>query len=234
MLTLLFSPTYAITGNSTSDSTPYIGVVVLFSDAARQQPIGYSTGIFISPTVVLTAGHSTLGVAAVSVCFDQGPISYSIQNGQIVYSGDSPVYNGIPIPYPAYAASVIAGSTNGNKQFSTSDVGVIILDRPVTDVTEFATLPPVGIVDTLPIKTNLQVVGYGVQEQITPKNNGPYNSWVGSISRNTAIVQLLSTSFQGSDDYIRCTANPVKTKEALLSVTQAVQYYTTQTAAVKV
>ncbi len=79
MLTILFSPTYAITGNSTSDSPPYVGVVVLFSDAARQQPIGYSTGILVSPTVVLTAGHSTLGVAAVSVCFDKGPISYSIK-----------------------------------------------------------------------------------------------------------------------------------------------------------
>ena len=76
----LFSSTaYAITGNSTPDSTPYVGVVVLFSDEARQIPIGYCSGFLISPTVMITAGHSLLNVAAVSVCFDKGPISYAIK-----------------------------------------------------------------------------------------------------------------------------------------------------------
>ena len=50
MLTSLGSTTYAITGNYKPDTTPYVGVVVLFSDSARQQPISYSTGILISTT----------------------------------------------------------------------------------------------------------------------------------------------------------------------------------------
>ena len=46
----LFSNTaVAITGNFQPDKTPYVGVVVLFSDTARQNPIGYCSGFLISP-----------------------------------------------------------------------------------------------------------------------------------------------------------------------------------------
>ena len=212
IMTMLGSTTYAITGNYKPDSTPYVGIVVLFSDSARQQPISYSTGILISPTLVLTAGHSIIGGVAASVCFDQGPISYSLQNGQIAYSGNAQVYNGFPFPYPEYASAVVTGAANGNQIFSVSDIGLIVLDKPVEGITNFATLPKAGFVDTLPMKSDLQVVGYGVQYQVTPKNNGPANSWTGTLSRNSAQVQLLSNNFQGSDKYIRCTANPAQDK----------------------
>lgn len=205
-------PTYAITGNYEPDSTPYVGIVVLFSDTARQQPIGYCTGILISPTVVLTAGHGTIEAAAASVCFDQGPISYSVENGQLVYSGSYTVYDGTPITYPEYAQSLAAGATNGNQFLSTSDVGVIILDKPVESVTSFPTLPQAGFDDMLPARTTLQVIGYGVQYQVVPKNNGILASWSGTVSRNTAQVQLLSTNFQGSNDYLKCSANPSQNK----------------------
>ena len=128
---------YGITGNYHQDSTPYVGVVVLFSDTARQQPIGYSSGFLLSPTVMVTAGHSLINAAAVSVCFDKGPISYSIENGKIVYQGTSAIYNGVPVPYPGYVPVM-----SGNKEFSTSDIGLIILDQPVSGITVFPTLPP--------------------------------------------------------------------------------------------
>jgi hypothetical protein len=54
-LTLFNSAADGITGNFKPDSTPYVGVVVLFSDSARTNPIGYCSGVLVSPTVMLTA-----------------------------------------------------------------------------------------------------------------------------------------------------------------------------------
>jgi hypothetical protein len=38
------------------------------------------------------------------------------------------------------------------------------------------------------------------------------NSWTGTLSRNTAQVELLSTHFAGSDKYLRLTANAAQNK----------------------
>jgi len=211
-LAMLSGGVYGITGNYKPVSTPYVGVVVLFSDVARTNPIGYSSGILISPTVMLTAGHSTLGVVAVSVCFDKGPIDYSIQNGQIVYPSTEVIYNGIPITYPEYESSIVAGSNQGNHLFSSSDLGLIKLDTPVKEVTNFPTLPTAGFADTLSANTNLEVIGYGVQFQVTPRNNGVQNSWTGTLSQNSAQTQLISGNFAGSDRYLKLTTNPSQDK----------------------
>ncbi len=212
VLVTLSGSVYGITGNYKPDSTPYVGIVVLFSDAARTNPTGYCSGVLISPTVMLTAGHGTFGAAAVSVCFDKGPISYSIQNGKLVYPSNEVIYNGTPITYPEYALSVISGANKGNNLFSSSDIGLIILDTPVKEVTEFPSLPPAGFTETLPAKTNLQVIGYGAQFQLTPKNGGVVNSWTGTISCNSAQTQLIPGNFAGSDKYLKLTANPSQGK----------------------
>jgi len=212
VLSLFTSTAYGISGNFTPDSTPYVGVVVLFSDTARTNPIGYCSGFLVSPTVMLTAGHCTFGAAAVSVCFDKGPIDYSIQNGKIVYSGKEIIYAGRPLTYPEYTRSVLAGTNNGEHILSCSDLGLIILNKPVKGVTNFPTLPQTGFVDTIDIKTNLNEVGYGAQFQVTPKDNGIINSWEGTLSCNTATAQLVSGSFAGSDKYLRLTANPSQGK----------------------
>lgn len=208
LLSTLSGTVYGITGNFQADSTSYVGVVVLFRDAAREVPIGYCTGFLISPTIMITAGHSCVDAAAVSVCFDQGPISYTIQDGKIVYSTTEPIYNGTPTAYPEYLQSLIAG----NHALDSSDVGVIVLDEPVTTVTTYAILPKPGVVDELPVKTSLKVVGYGLQYQINPKNNGPANSWVGYVARNAAQVKLLSGNFAESSRYIKCSANSAQNK----------------------
>jgi hypothetical protein len=206
-LALFASTTYGITGNFTSDSTPYTGVVVLFSDAARQQPIGFCSGFLLSPTVMVTAGHSLVNAAAVSVCFDKGPITYAIEDGKIVYNGASAIYNGAAVAYPGYVPAM-----SGNQEFSTSDIGIIILDQPVSGVTVFPTLPIAGFADTLPAKTNLQVVGYGYQYQINPRNDGVMNSWTGTLSCNSAVAQLSPANFVGNDKYLKLTANPSQGK----------------------
>jgi hypothetical protein len=211
VLTSFFASAYAITGNYQPDSTPYVCIVVLFSDAAKTQAISYSSGVLISPNVVLTAGHSVAGGVVASVCFDQGPITFAIdETGKISYQTDQPVYSGDPIPYPDYLASLVAG-TKDSKVLQTSDVGLIILNTPVQEVTSFPKLPSANFADTLATKVELQVIGYGVQHQNTPRGHN-VNTWVGSLSRNSATVQLLSTNFQGSDNYLKCTANAAQGK----------------------
>ncbi len=206
-LALFVNTAYGITGSSSSDSTPYTGVVVLFSDVDRTQTIGFCSGFLVSPTVMLTAGHSLINVATVSVCFDKGPISYAIIEGKIVYYGTDTVYNGVPVQYPGYIPDM-----SGNNEFSTSDIGLIILDKSVSGITVFPKLPTVGFADTLPAKTDLRAVGYGFQYQITPRNDGVMNSWTGTLSCSSAIAQLSPANFAGSDKYLRLTANAAQGK----------------------
>jgi hypothetical protein len=206
----LFSGTAtAITGNPAPDQTPYVGIVVLFSDAARQQPIGYCSGFLLSPTVMVTAGHSFVGVQAVSVCFDKH-ISYAIDDGKLVYYGTSTIYDGTPVSYPQFNP-ILAG----NSELATSDIGLITLDQPVATVTVFPELPTAGFTDSLVAKTDLQIVGYGFQYQTTPRNTGVANSWRGTLSQNSATAQMLAANFEGSDKYLKLTANPSQGKGAV-------------------
>jgi hypothetical protein len=205
-LLTLSSTAYGITGNYQPDLTPYVGVVVLFNDDGN--PIGYCSGVLITSNVMLTAGHSTFGATTASVCFEKGPITYTVQNGKIVLPNGETIYNGDLITYPEYEISVINGLNKGNSLYSSSDLGVIVLEKPVTEVTTYANLPPAGIADTLDKKTDLKVLGYGFQTQIAPKNNGVENSWVGTISCNSAQTQLVSCK----DKYLKLSANPSQGK----------------------
>jgi len=204
LLTMFCGSAYAITGNYQLDSTPYVGVVVFFN--ALQQPICYCSGTLISPTVMLTAGHGTYGASFAVVCFDQGPFSYSIQNGELTYYGTAPLYTGVTITYPSYALNAAAGA-KAKDALSVSDLGVVILDRPVQGVTKFPTLPTVNFDDKLSVGTSLKIIGYGVNDP-TAVPTGGLTSWDGTLARNSAQVQLLSDHFAGHNKYIRCTTDP--------------------------
>jgi len=195
---------YAITGNYHIDSTPYVGIVVFFN--ALQQPISYCSGTLISPTVMLTAGHGTYGASFALVCFDKGPFDYSIQNGVATYYGTAPLYMGVPITFPSYAQNEAAGA-KAKYALSVSDLGVVILDRPVQGVTKFPTLPNVNFDDKLSAGTSLKIIGYGVNDP-TAVPPADFTSWSGTLARNSAHVQLLSDHFDGSNKYIKCTTDP--------------------------
>lgn len=195
----------AITGNSQTDSTPYVCIVVLFSDAARTNPISIGTGVLISPTIVVTAGHCVIGGEAVSVCFDQHPTVTKTATG-MTYSTTEPIYNGTATAYPPYVASILAGA-KPSQALQSSDVAVIQLDEEVKEVSSYPDLPTADYADNLKAGTTLQVSGYGVQEQIQPKN-----TWIGNFQRSSATVNLLSGNFQGSDNYLKCSANQAQGK----------------------
>jgi hypothetical protein len=202
---------YGITGNIQSDTSPYVCVVVLFG-SDQDNPIGYCSGVLISPKVVLTAGHSTLNADAASVCFDKDSIKYDIVNGEIVYTGNKPIYTGTPHTFPEYETIIDSGEPKGSNIFSKSDIGLIVLDKPVEGIDNFPKLPTEGFSSMLAAKTYLKVIGYGAQFQTTPRNGGVKNSWIGTISCNSALTQLIPGNFAGNDKYLRLTANPSQNK----------------------
>lgn len=133
----------------TNNEYPYVGLVV-FYDAAGA-PSHRCTGTLLSDTVFLTAGHCTFGMARAQVWFDQ----------QVRRSGGYPYTGGelgTPHTHPGY---------DEFRTFpNTSDVGVVVLDRPTT-ISGRGTFPTLGALDGVDARTaRFVAVGYGLQEVI--------------------------------------------------------------------
>ena len=196
---------YAITGNSQPDSIhSFVGLVVFYTldTSGNKIPVSFSSGILLSPTVVLTAAHACATQSAI-VCFDPGPILWSIQNGELQVVGVTSTYEGTAYPHPGYVINV-AGK-KGLPEFIHNDLAIIILKEPVSSsvVSAYGELPTeAGFVDTLPKKTDVTIVGYGFQN---PREPGP-------IMRNCAWARTVSGNFAWSDEFLRCSANPSQGK----------------------
>jgi hypothetical protein len=155
------STAYAISyGEPDGDEHPYVGVVGIYDTSGQFLTRG--SGVLISPTVVLTAGH-------VAFAAQQGLVRVSFESdlSQFVdppaYNDTAWValsYNGTPYAHPSY-------DDNWSGYPNTYDVGVIVLDEPVYMDT-YGQLPDIGVLDMLATKRGLQdriftVVGYGFQ-----------------------------------------------------------------------
>jgi hypothetical protein len=73
----------------------------------------------------------------------------------------------------------------------------------------FAVLPTVGLVDTLPMKTAIDIVGYGVQGFI--RGGGPPQQVFTAI-RFFAPSELIQSNNKQSDEFIKLTQNPAQGK----------------------
>jgi hypothetical protein len=203
-------PTLAITGNfQPSTSRSCVGLVVFYSSDAdgSRVPEAVCSGVLISPTVLLTAAHACV-TDSVLVCFDMGPITWSFENGQLQFQGVTSIYDGIAYPNPGFAMNL--DGKKGMPYVVTNDVAVVILNQPVPTsvVGDYGVLPEIGLVDTLRVNTAVELVGYGMQQQTTPKKGDLENSWTGFLMRNSAQAKTLSTNFAWSDEFLRCSANP--------------------------
>ena len=193
---------YAITnGQPDGNNHPYVGLLV-FDDASG--PAWRCSGALIGPNLVLTAGHCTDGAVAARVWF----ASDVTGNPDYPYGGPSAI-EGKPYTYPGFCI----GCGNGLPGFDTGDVGVVVLAKkvPKSTVSVYATLPKAGLVDTLAMKTAVDLVGYGVQvkEQIP---GSPYDRWTGDLRRLAATSQLDAADFVQSDQFIKLSANPGQDK----------------------
>ena len=162
---------------------PYVGI------ALQPAPGGgffVCSGSFISPTRFLTAAH----------CFDPAV-------GVLVSPANKP-------PFPVVPGTVhndpdwCLGCGSGLPGFDTHDVAVIALDAPVF-LTQYASLPTAGLVDTLPMKQSVDIVGYGVQGFI---RGGGKPQDIFTAVRYFAPSELIQSNNVASGEFIKLTANP--------------------------
>ena len=164
------SPAYAVLyGQPDDNEHPYVGVIRFFDEEGNY--LWRCTGTLISPTVVLTAGHCTFGTASAEAWFTETAPSTAE-----VLSGDyTPGVTGTTYTHPDY--DDFATFPNS------SDVGVVVLDEPVI-LSEYASLPTVGLADTLYKHERFTIVGYGVQD-VQPVQ-------IADVRRVQATVKLVS------------------------------------------
>ena len=206
LMLAFMAPTTAVTnGAPDGDDHPYIGLLVfdVFVPDVGNVPAWRCSGSLISETVVLTAGHCTDGAVAARIWFDE---RLQDDDGTFLVPdypfGGVAAIEGTPFTNPDFA--IAAG--NGLPGFALRDVGVVVLDRPVA-LGHYAALPAPGVVGEQPNKADLDLVGYGVQEQFhIPGEGAPF--WTGLRNRMFAPADLVSGKFKHSAEFVKVTANP--------------------------
>lgn len=142
--------------------------------------IAICSGSALSDTRFLTAAH----------CFDPNlPVLVTYKNAP-PYSLANDFTTGTFYPSDSY------------------DVAVVVLDEP-NDPGAFAALPTAGLVDELPMMTNVDVIGYGTQGFI---RGGGQPEGILTLTRYFAPSQLVQSNDVFSSLYLKLTANPGKGK----------------------
>lgn len=204
LLLTVVIPVAAITnGQPDGDNHPYVGLLI-FDDEIG--PAWRCSGALIAPNVVLTAGHCTDGAVAARIWFDEDVTYDNIPFPLYPYGGEgSGAFEGTPYTNPDYRSEDNPyGGGNGLPAFSYRDVGIVVLDTPVY-MDEMAELPTAGLVDTLKNKTDIDFVGYGVQEML---HGGGPPSWTGLRIRLYAPSEMVSGNFVHSAEFMRLALNP--------------------------
>jgi hypothetical protein len=174
-------------GQPDGDDHPYVGIAL---GPATGGGYWVCSAAAISPTVLVTAAHCFEG-PEVFVSFDEEPTNYF-------------QYTGTWTPDPDWCI----GCGHGLPGFDSHDVAVIVLDEPVT-LPRYAQLPTEGLVDTLPMNTEVDLVGYGVQFD---SGGGPRYPEDGAFTRYYAPTLLVASNQVHSEEYIKLTANPAQGK----------------------
>jgi len=185
VLVMLALPALAITyGQPDGNRHPNVGLLI------GQDSEGFyalCSGTLISPTVFLTAGHCTDYLRETN---SQAYVSFASE--------------------PPFLSSIIHGTAYTHPDYgkffpNTADLGVIVLDQAVTNITP-AQLPTKGLLDSFATRRGLQdlsvtVVGYGIQS-VRPRFQWDLERWFATAD----IINLRSAINDGYN--IQSTNNP--------------------------
>ncbi len=195
LVTMLLVPanvSEAVTnGQPDGDAHPYVGIA--YQPIPGTQYAYFCSGTLISPSRFVTAAH----------CFDpnSGPVYVSFKSGPPF---GATFVTGTFHPHPDWCL----GCAPGLPGFDTHDVAVVVLDTPLTGVS-YGALPSPGLVDTLDMRSEIDLVGYGV---IGFERGGGQPQDVFIATRYYAPSLLIDSNNVQSDEYIKLTANPAKGK----------------------
>jgi hypothetical protein len=202
------APAGAITGNFSDDNIhTYVALIAFYdkNDVFTHR----CSGSLITPSVFLTAGHctdATTGATHARLWFQQ--------DAGVGFDGVHPAPSGYPVSSGVtsshlfnYGFADFAGFPN------THDVGLVILDKPITEtnqsalVTSYGSLASVGSLDRLATRRGQQDVtfiasGYGLSLSNPVKT-------VSFRKRLMATEQLINLNSHLTDGFnIQTTANP--------------------------
>jgi len=217
LLFALVTPVSAITNGQPDqyNQFPYVGMVTFYN--ATWNYLWRCSGTLLSPTVFLTAGHCTAPDppdvpvhAKVWLNWDLTLLEYPYEYPTNNPCGPYPdkCWTGTPYTHPEYKSPF----AHGLPGFITHDVGVVVLDGPAVPMgtlDQYANLPGEGVVNTLPMRTTVMVVGYGVQHRI---RGSPPNPWAGLRIRYFAPSSLIQSNDVIRDEFMKLTANPSQGK----------------------
>jgi hypothetical protein len=184
-------------GSPDAKNHPYVCLVAFYNESGN--PLWYTTGALISPDVVITSGHGTSEAIKAKVWF----LTYI---DETVYYQST--YEGIPYTNPDYSGISVK---NALPTYISHDVGVVKLSTKVEDIVP-ATLPTVGLVDTIKMKTTVDLVGYGVQLQQKGGGVRPIDSWVFSGYRYYPPAQIINNNGVLSSEVMKLTTNSAQDK----------------------
>jgi Trypsin len=166
MLFAVALPAAAITGGEPDGNRhPNVGLIVFYDATGRFR----CSATLVSPTVLVTAAHCTDGTLGSTLVTFDSVIAEQPPSPFPVAADPSVGYT----PEELAAAGYLSGTAFTHPQYSGftdinnwNDVGVIVLDKPVTGITP-ATLAPTNYLDQFaqPLlnRTIFELVGYGTE-----------------------------------------------------------------------
>jgi hypothetical protein len=176
-------------GQPDGNAHPFVGVAI---QPIPDMPgfVSVCSGSALSPRKFVTASH----------CFDpSAPVFVSYKAGP-PFRLAKDFTEGTFHPNPGWCL----GCGPGLPGFDTHDVAVITLNKRA-DPGAFAVLPTPGLVDTLPMGTAVDLVGYGVQGFL---RGGGQPDPIFLFTRYFAPSVLIQSNNVASVEFIKLTANP--------------------------
>lgn len=168
------APAAAITGGTPDGNLhPNVGLILFYEASGRFR----CSATLVSPTVLLTAAHCTAGTLGETLVTFNSVIAEQPPSGFPVAADPAAGYTAAELE----AAGYLHGVAYAHPDYSDftdldnwNDVGVIVLDEPVTGIAP-ASIAPVGYLDAFaqPLlnKTIFRSVGYGTE--VRKPDSGP-------------------------------------------------------------